>query len=141
MPTLLPTNLQAGGRGTVIVMACALLTVFVSLATSAYFFSGFLGGGRSVMGVTQALLLCFGIGAAVYAPAGIVFLMARHVRAYGPKLSIGLAGTLISLPLWAYGGAALILRTPYWPYGLISLILGLGLLFWAVSIMHGARAS
>ena len=141
MPTSVPTNLQAGGRGTVIVMACALLIGFTSLIVAAYFFSGFLGGGRSVMGIIQALLLCFGIGAAVYLPAGIVFLMARHVRAYGPKLSIGLAGTLISLPLWAYGGAALILRTPYWPYGLISLIFGLGLLFWAVSVLRGSRAS
>ncbi len=126
-------------RSSLYVMAGALLTVLISVIASAYFFTGFLGGGRSAMGVFQAFLLCFGIGAALYLPAATVFFMARHVRSYGPKLSIGLAGTLISLPLWAYGGAALFLRTPYWPYGLIAMLLGLGLLFWAIGILRAVK--
>ncbi len=128
-------------RSSLYVMMGALIVGLLSVSASAYFFTGFLGGGRSAMGVLQAFCLCFGIGAVLYLPSAIVFFMARHVRAYGPKLSIGLASTLISLPLWAYGGAALFLRTPYWPYGLAAMLLGLGLLFWALGIMRGAKAS
>jgi len=123
-------------RSSLYVMIVALLMIIMGLGVSAYFFSGFLGGGRSAMGVFQAFLLCFGIGSLVYLPAVIVFFMARHVRGLGPKRAIGMAAVLISLPWWTLGGTSLIMRLPYWPYGLVAMVLGLGLLFWALKVLR-----
>lgn len=122
-------------------MLGAMLAFCLSLSTSVYFFTGFLGGGRSWVGVFQAFLLCFGVGSFLYLPASLLFFMARHVRAYGPKMRIGIASVIISLPLWATGGANLILKLPYTPYALISMLLGLLVLWWGVLIMTKAKAT
>ena len=134
----IPANLS---RRSLHVMIGSMIVAAASLAASAYFFSGFLGGGRSPMGVFQSFILCFGIGALLYLPAITAFFMARHVRGYGAKRSIGLAAMLISLPLWGYGGISLVLRLPYWPYGLAAMCFGLGLLFWAVSVLRNCKAN
>jgi len=132
----IPANLS---RSSFRVMIGALIVTAASLTASAYFFTGFLGGGRSAMGVFQSFILCFGIGALLYLPAITVFFMARHVRGFGAKRSIGLAAILISLPLWGYGGLSLIMRLPYWPYGLVALCFGLGLLLWAVTVLRNCN--
>jgi len=118
------------------VMTSALLIAITGFVASGYFFMGFLGDGRSGMGILQAFLLCFGIGAGVYLPALIVFFLARHVRSFGVKTPIGFAGVFISLPLWLFGGLSLIQRLPYWPYGLAALLLGLILLFWSMLVLR-----
>ncbi|MEE9271849.1 MAG: hypothetical protein V3U57_01060 [Robiginitomaculum sp.] len=118
-----------------IIMLCALFIGALSFAVAGYAFLGFLGDGRSRLGNAQAFLLCFGFMAGFYLPALLVFFMARHVRGFGPKKSIGLAGTILSLPFCSLGGISLVLRLPYWPFGLVAMLIGLGLLFWSISIL------
>ena len=130
-----PTCPAKLAKSSLIVMLCALFIGASALIFAATAFVGFLGDGRSGFGIVQAFLLCFGLMAGVYLPATLVFFTARHVRGFGPKKPIGLAGTLISLPLWGLGGASLLLKLSYWPYGLMAMLIGLGLLFWSVSVL------
>ncbi|PHR92979.1 MAG: hypothetical protein COA69_06590 [Robiginitomaculum sp.] len=120
-------------------MIGALLVFGASLLTSAYFFNGFLGDGRSWVGVFQAFLLCFGLGSLLFLPALALFFMARHVRMYGVKLKIGIAALLISLPLWLGGGSALALRLPQTLLALTLLTLGLGVFAWGFMVLRAAR--
>lgn len=123
-----------------IVMVFACIIAGISLLIAATVFNGFLGDGRSWIGATQAFLLCFGGAAGIAVPAMAVFFMARNVRGKGrrpgPSRRIGAVSALLSLPLWLIGGCGLMARWPYTPYLVLSLILGLGLLWWAVSVLR-----
>lgn len=122
-------------------MMLGTIVVFcLSIGTALYFFSGFLGGGRSWIGILQAFLLCFGIASVLYLPALVLFFMARHVRAYGAKAVIGIASVCISLPLWGAGGAALMLKQPYFPYALLIMGFGLLILWWGVLVLKSAQS-
>jgi len=66
-------------RGTLAdLTACiiAALTTFTALAYSALFFSRFLENDTHIWGVVSAFLLCFGVGAFGYIPAGITSMIA-----------------------------------------------------------------
>lgn len=120
-------------------MIGALIVFGVSLFTSAYFFNGFLGDGRSWVGVLQTFLLCFGLGGLLFLPALVLFFMARHVRMYGAKPKIGIAALLISFPLWLGGTSALALHFPQTLLAFIILALGLGVLTWGFVVFRTAK--
>lgn len=125
-------------RSSLFVMILMLVVACAAFIGSGMVFSGYLGGGRSVIGVIQAFLLCFGAGALIYGPALAIFNMARSVRANGPKRGIGALTTLLALPVWAYGGLTLIIYPAFWIWGLAALCIGLYLTFWAVVVLkHG----
>ncbi len=136
-------NLQSAkpvpARGTWLVMWGSLCVALVTIGLCFYIFLGFIGDGRTWLGIGQAFALCFGVGGSVYLPALVLFFMARHARIFGPKRSIGLASVFISLPLWAYGGAALVLKLAYWPIATLGLIIGFAVLFWGISVMRHAK--
>lgn len=117
-------------------MLCTGITAVVILILCAYFFTGFLGGGRTGIGIAQAFLLCFGAGALAYLPLLCVFFMARHVHSFGAKRSIGIASILISLPMWGFGAAGLVIQHPFWLYGLPLMAIGLIILFWGVTVLR-----
>ena len=122
-------------KSSLAVMLGALMVGLGSFGASAYFFTGFLGGGRSSIGVFQAFILCFMIGACFYLPAIYVFIMARRVRAGRASKAIGFGAVLISLPIWLYSAAALITGYPYalWLAG--PLLIGILLLLWGLAVI------
>ena len=120
-------------------MLVMLLVITGTLFGSAYAFSGFLDGGRSWIGMLQAFLLCFGIGAIIYLPAAVVFAMARHVRGNGPKRNIGLLTAILALPFWTYGISALVVKSPFWGWALLATAIGLYLSFWALVVLRHSR--
>jgi len=115
-----------------------LVVIVGALVGSGLAFKGFMGGGRSWIGMFQAFLLCFGVGALIYVPAAAVFAMARHVRGNGPVRKIGLLTAILALPYWSYGIAALGLKSPFWIWAIFATVIGLYLSFWAlIVIRHG----
>ncbi len=124
-----------------ILMAVTGLVFVLSLCASLYFFLGFLGGGRSWLAIIQAFFVCFGLGAMLYFPALILFLMGQHVRNFDPKKSIGIAAVIISTPLWIYGVFGFILKLPYPLLSLFILLYGFLILSWGALVFAHARGS
>lgn len=96
-------------RGTLAdLIACGLAAIaaFVALAYSALFFSRFLENDTHLWGVLSAFLLCFGIGAFGYVPAGITSLIAWRAHKHGAQKT-GL--------IWVLGGLA--------PWGVLAFTL------------------
>ncbi len=122
-------------------MAVTGLVFVLSLCASLYFFVGFLGGGRSWLAVAQAFLVCFGLGAMLYFPALILFVMGRHVRSFGQKKSIGIAAVIISTPVWIYGIFGFILKLSFPLLTLSILLYGLLILSWGVLVCVNARGT
>lgn len=123
-------------RASSFMMIAAGFAVLAALGLSAYFFTGFIGDGRTPLGIFQAFLLCFGTGAFIYLPSLCVFFMARHVRSFGSKTRIGIASILISLPLWGFGAVGLIIQHAFWLYALPVMALGLAILFWGAAVLR-----
>lgn len=113
-------------------MLLALMICISALVLSSIAFSSFLGGGRSTLGVFQSALMCYGVGAVVYIPAGLVFLMGRFVRGNGPKKPIGFSALLISLPFWSYCAAALYAGYPYKFWIATGFVFGVFTLVWGI---------
>jgi hypothetical protein len=133
-----PQHSTPMARSALTMMVVTLVIAVFSMAASAWFFTGFLGGGRSVVGLFQAFLLCFGIGAIAYGPALAIFWMARHVRGNGPKRWVGGLTAALALPVWGYGIAALIFKLPYSVWAVVAILIGLYLTFWAIVVFrHG----
>ena len=125
-------------KSSLILMLTMLVVIIGALIGSGLAFKGFMGGGRSWIGMLQAFLLCFGIGALIYVPAAAIFAMARHVRGNGPVRKIGLLTAILALPYWSYGIAALGLKSPFWMWAALATAIGLYLSFWAlIVIRHG----
>ena len=122
-----------------VVMILSLLVVIGSLVASTLFFRNFVHEDRTAIGVIQAFLLFFGLGAIVYIPACVVFFMARHVLTYGPQRSIGWAGIFMSLPLCALGFTGIYISHNYWRYAVPLALIGIGLLIWSLSIHRHLR--
>lgn len=126
-------------KSSLFLMLVMLVVIVGTLIASGLAFTGFMDGGRSWIGMLQAFLLCFGIGAIVYVPAAVIFAMARHVRGNGPKRNIGLLTALLALPVWVFGITALIVKTPYWMWAIIATVIGLYLSFWALIVIRHGR--
>ncbi|NNC35951.1 MAG: hypothetical protein HKO02_00730 [Hyphomonadaceae bacterium] len=122
-------------KSSLVLMWVMLIIIVASLVGSVLIFRGYLGGGRSAIGVMQAFLMCLGAGAILYVPAAVVFAMARSVRANGPIRKIGGFTALLAMPVWAYGGLALMYYPQFWIWGLLALTIGLYLSFWAVIVL------
>ena len=114
-------------------MILALFIGCASLYLSALAFTSFLGDGRTLLGVFESFLVCFGIGAVVYIPALIIFLMARHVRGRGPGKRIGFSSILLSLPFWSYCSAALLADYPFRIWLVSGLVFGVMMLVWGIA--------
>lgn len=74
MPIIDPKPTASPARGTLAdLIACVLagLASLIALAYSALFFSRFLENDTHIWGVASAFLLCFGVGAFGYIPAGL----------------------------------------------------------------------
>lgn len=133
-------NLKTPLAKSSLVLMCVMLAVILaSLIGSGIIFKGYLGGGRSFIGLMQAFLLCFGSGALFYGPAAAIFVMARSVRANGPVRKIGGLTALLAIPIWAYGGLSLMIYPEFWIWGLLALAIGLYLTFWAVIVLKHSR--
>lgn len=125
-------------KSSLFLMMIMLFVIVAALTASGTVFTGFMDGGRSWIGMLQAFLLCFGIGAILYIPAAAIFIMARLVRGNGPMRNIGLLTAILALPFWTFGISALIAKTPYWMWAIVATAIGLYLSFWAlVVIRHG----
>ena len=122
-----------------IIMVITAIVFCISLAASLYFFTGFLGGGRSWVAILQAFAMCFGLGAMLYIPAAILFFTARHVRKFGPNLSIGIAAICIALPLIFYGVFGQVTNMPFIFITLAVLAYGLLVMCWGVCVIWVAR--
>ena len=93
---------DASARGTLadrVACGLAALAACVALAYSGLFFSRFLENDAHLWGVVSAFLLCFGVGAFAYIPAGITSLIAWKAYKNGATQR-GLAFTLILLFPW-----------------------------------------
>lgn len=123
-----------------IMMITTALIIGASLLASSYIFIGFLGGGRSWVAITQAFLVCFGLGAMFYLPAIILFLVAQNVWRLSPKKSIGIVAIVISLPLLVYGIFGLGLHLPYLVLTVIILVYGLMVLGWGVFVLMQTKS-
>lgn len=135
-----PSHLKTPlAKSSLVLMMVMLFVIVAALTVSGLAFTGFMDGGRSWIGMAQAFLLCFGIGAIIYLPAAAVFAMARYVRGNGPTRNIGLLCAIIALPFWSFGISALSLKTPYWSWALLATALGLYLSFWALVVLRHAR--
>jgi hypothetical protein len=126
-------------KSSLLLMLVMLIVIVAALTASGLAFTGFMDGGRSWIGMLQAFLLCFGIGAILYLPATAIFAMARHVRGNGPTRNIGLLTAILALPYWTFGLAALIVKTPYWMGAVIAIVTGLYLSFWALIVIRHGR--
>ena len=126
-------------KSSLAMMFIMLAVIGAGLAGSGILFSGYLGGGRSAIGVLQAFLLCFGTGAVIYGPAIVIFLFARSVRANGPSKAVGIFSVIIALPVWIYGGLTLIFYPTFWLWGGLALALGLYLTYWAVIVLRHSQ--
>ena len=122
-----------------IIMVITAIVFCVALIASAYYFTGFLGGGRSWVAILQAFAMCFGLGAMLYVPAAILFFTARHIRKSGPKLSIGIAAICIALPLIFYGVFGQVTNMPYAFITFAVLAYGLLILCWGIYLIWLAR--
>ena len=126
-------------KSSLLLMLIMLGLIIASLIVAGMAFSGFLDGGRSFLGLSQAFLLCFGAGSLVYLPAAAIFAMARNVRANGPKRQLGWITALLALPVWGYGLTAILMKMPYMIAAIIAVILGLYLTFWAIVVIKHDR--
>ena len=126
-------------KSSLLLMLIMFLIIAGALIGSAIAFSGFMDGGRSWIGMLQAFLLCFGIGAIIYLPAAAIFTMARHVRGNGPKRNIGLLTAILALPYWTFGISALVIKSPYWMWAALATAIGLYLSFWALVVLRHSR--
>lgn len=125
-------------RASLSVMWVTLIISVLCLMISAYYSVGFMGGGRSFIGVLQGVLISFGLGACLYGPAIAVFFMARYVRANGPKRWIGGLTLLLVLPILGYAIAAIHYKIPFLIVSVLAILVGIYLSFWAVLIVrHG----
>ena len=138
MPT--PAHLKTPlAKSALVLMVVMLGVITAALIGSAVIFSGFLDGGRSWIGIAQAFLLCFGVGAIIYLPAAAIFFMARSVRGNGPTRNIGLLTAILALPFWTFGISALSFQTPYWLWAILATAIGLYLSFWALIVLRHGR--
>ena len=79
VPIVETKPISAAARGTLAdIIACALaaMATFTAIGYSALFFSRFLENDTHIWGVVSAFLLCFGVGAFGYIPAGITSMFA-----------------------------------------------------------------
>ncbi len=102
VPIVEPKTAASPARGTLAdLMACiiASLITLTALAYSILFFSRFLENDTHIWGVVSAFLLCFGVGAFGYIPAGITSQIAW--KAYkGGSTKYGLIVAIILLVPW-----------------------------------------
>ena len=111
VPIVEPKPAVTPARGTladIITCIIAGLVACVALAYSALFFSGFLENDTHIWGIVSAFLLCFGVGAFGYIPAGIT----SHIawKAYkGGAARRGLIVVFILLVPWICLSFALLL--------------------------------
>ncbi len=133
-----PSTVRPLHRSALVVMVGALGVGIATFVASGVYFSAFIHDGRSFLGVAQAFILCFGLGAGVYLPASVLFFMARHIRTYGPKPSIGWAVLVIGLPLFMCGAIGVFYTSLKLISGLFFAI-GLLLLVWGGAILARKR--
>lgn len=99
VPIIEPKPTASPARGTVAdLIACiiASLSALIALAYSALFFSRFLENDTHIWGVISAFLLCFGVGAFGYIPAGLTSRIAwRAYKGGAERRSLIAASILI----------------------------------------------
>ncbi|MEP3890173.1 MAG: hypothetical protein ABJN69_06875 [Hellea sp.] len=97
-------------RGTLADLIASLLAAaaaFISFGYSALFFSRFLENDTHLWGVLSAFLLCFGVGAFAYVPAGLTSLIAWQAHKRGATKR-GLYVTIIAVLPWLILSAVLV---------------------------------
>jgi len=110
VPIVEPKPIATPSRGTAAdLIACIIagLAACVALAYSALFFSAFLENDTHIWGIVSAFLLCFGVGAFAYIPAGIT----SHIAWKAYKSGVtkrGLITALILILPWIILSLALI---------------------------------
>lgn len=122
-------------RGTLADLIASLLAAAAALIAfgySALFFSRFLENDTHPWGVLSAFLLCFGVGAFAYVPAGLTSLIAWRSHKHGATKR-GLYITIIAVLPWLILSTALVFVSDLPKvYGLPILITVLILTAWAL---------
>lgn len=137
VPIVKPAKLSTVplARGTladVIVSILAATAALIALGYSALFFSQFLENDTHPWGILSAFLLCFGVGAFGYIPAGLTSLIAWRSHRRGATRSGLLISIILALP-WVILSLALVFVSDLPKiYGLPILITAVILLSWAL---------
>lgn len=122
-------------RGTLadlIVSILAAAAALIALAYSALLFSQFLENDTHLWGIVSAFLLCFGVGAFGYIPAGLTSLIAWKAYKHGATQRGLLTCLLLALPWIIFSGALVFVSDLSKIYSLPMLITALVLIVWAL---------
>jgi len=143
IPIVKPKPAAMPARGTLAdLMACVIagLATLIAFTYSALFFSRFLENDTHIWGIISAFLLCFGIGAFGYVPAGITSRIAW--KAYrGGAARRGLAVTLILLIPWVILSLVLLLVSDMFKIYSIPIVITVTLLVaWTLISLQKIKA-
>lgn len=129
---LASTSPARGTLADLIVSVLSGAAALIALAYSSLFFSQFLENDTHLWGIVSAFLLCFGVGAFGYIPAGITSLIAWKAHKHGGTRSGLLTCLALALP-WVILSAALVFVSDLSKiYSLPMLITALVLIVWAL---------
>ena len=113
----------------------------IALAYSALFFSRFLENDTHLWGVVSAFLLCFGVGAFGYVPAGITSRIAYKAYKSGAN-SRGLIFAIILLLPWLFLSIALVMVSDMSKFYSLPIFIIVNLLaVWAFVSYYNLRRS
>ena len=101
MPIIEPKPTASPARGTIAdLIACviACFATLTALAYSVFFFSRFLENDTHIWGVISAFLLCFGVGAFGYIPAGLTGRIAWKAYKSGAKRRSLIVAIILIVP-------------------------------------------
>lgn len=101
VPIIEPKPTVSPARGTLadlITCAIASFATLIALAYSALFFSRFLENDTHIWGVVSAFLLCFGVGAFGYIPAGAISRIAWRAYKGGAKRRSLIVAIILIMP-------------------------------------------
>ena len=101
MPIIEPKTTTLPARGTLADLIACIIACFATLTTLAYsalFFSRFLENDTHIWGVLSAFLLCFGVGALGYIPAGLTGRIAWRAYKGGAKQRSLIVAIILIVP-------------------------------------------
>lgn len=103
-----PKAARLGAPADLVAAVLAGLSALIAFGYSAVFFTRFLENDAHLWGIVSAFLLCFGVGALAYIPAGIISRIALRAHKIGAGRK-GLIWALILLLPWICLSLALVL--------------------------------